>query len=99
MLRAEAGGTARCANCTAETTRGSPMPKRNLRTTARTRGPVFVIVFTAVIVLSLVSLAVALYLASLPQPTNSQQQLIETCSTCWKLGFCAIVGMIGGRTR
>ena len=54
-------------------------------------------VFVAVAVLSVLSLGLAFLLADLTEPTRAQEQLLETCSTCWKMGFGAIVGMIGGK--
>lgn len=58
---------------------------------------VFRLVFTTVVVLSLISLALAIYFATRTNLSAAQQQMLDTCSTCWKLGFGAIVGMIGGK--
>jgi hypothetical protein len=54
-------------------------------------------VFATVVALSLLSLVSAFLLAARPELSVGQQQMLETCSTCWKLGFGAIVGMIGGK--
>jgi hypothetical protein len=54
-------------------------------------------VFLTVLLLTLVSLGVSVYLAIRPDPSEEVKRLIETCSTTWKLGFGAIVGLIGGK--
>lgn len=59
--------------------------------------PSFLLVFFTVLFLTVLSLAVSVYLVSRPDPTEETKRLIETCSTTWKLGFGAIVGLIGGK--
>ncbi|MDB5292864.1 MAG: hypothetical protein JWL69_4105 [Phycisphaerales bacterium] len=59
--------------------------------------PSFKWVFISVLLLTLISLGAAIALSFVRSPTNAQTQLIETCSTCWKMGFGAIVGLIGGK--
>ncbi len=59
--------------------------------------PAFLLVFATVVLLTLVSLGVSVYLALRPDPSEEVKRLIETCSTTWKLGFGAIVGLIGGK--
>jgi len=56
----------------------------------------FPIVFCTVVGLSVLSLVLAA-LFSFDADTPQRQQMFETCSTCWKLGFGAIVGLIGGK--
>ena len=57
----------------------------------------FCLVFFSVLLLSLLSLGVALYLVQLDHPSEEAKRLAETCSTTWKLGFGAVVGLIGGK--
>ena len=58
----------------------------------------FELVFVSILALTIISLAVSVYLAvSIANPSDQVKGLIETCSTTWKLGFGAIVGLIGGK--
>ncbi|MFX0135620.1 MAG: hypothetical protein ACFFDN_18385 [Candidatus Hodarchaeota archaeon] len=54
-------------------------------------------IFLTVVGLTFVSLVVCFYLSFKGELSTAQQQLFETCSTTWKMGFGAIVGLIGGR--
>lgn len=54
-------------------------------------------VFKAVLALTVVSLAISLVLSLFPNPSQLQASLFETCTTTWKMGFGAIVGLIGGK--
>ena len=63
--------------------------------------PIFKWVFLAVLGLTLLSLGLDVYLVTNLNPgetvTDEMKRLIETCSTAFKLGFGAIVGLIGGK--
>jgi uncharacterized membrane protein YczE len=61
--------------------------------------PAFKLVFCSVLGLTVLSLGVSVYLAIAysPAPSEEIKRLIETCSTTWKMGFGAIVGLIGGK--
>ena len=61
--------------------------------------PAFKLVFCSVLGLTVLSLRVSVYLAIAYSPTPSEEikRLIETCSTTWKMGFGAIVGLISGK--
>lgn len=59
--------------------------------------PFFQKVFWTIVTLSVLSLLLAIALSMRPNQTLQEQQMLETCSTCWKLGFGAIVGLIGGK--
>lgn len=54
-------------------------------------------IFKAVLTLTLVSLAMSIVLSFVPNPSQLQVSLFETCTTTWKMGFGAIVGLIGSR--
>ncbi len=63
-----------------------------------TLSPGFKLVFLSVLTLPLLSLAVVIFLAiSQHDPSEQVKGLIETCSTTFKMGFGAIVGLIGGK--
>ena len=59
----------------------------------------FRMVFLSVLGLTVLSLLTSAALATMvSEPSEEVKRLIETCSTTWKLGFGAIVGLIGGKT-
>lgn len=60
--------------------------------------PVFKLVFLTVLALTVLSLVAAVFLSFIDPPTEERSRLIETCSTTWKMGFGAVVGLIGGKT-
>jgi hypothetical protein len=60
--------------------------------------PFFKLVFLTVLGLTLLSIAIDLFLVMMVNnPSEQAKSLIETCSTTWKMGFGAIVGLIGGK--
>ena len=60
-------------------------------------GSVFGIILLILVLLSVISLSLSLYLSSQGELTTYQASLFETCSTSWKMGFGAIVGIFGGK--
>ena len=56
--------------------------------------PTFKLVFLSVLGITIFSAGACLYLASL---ANHHQQLIETFSTTWKIGFGVIVGLLSAK--
>jgi hypothetical protein len=61
-------------------------------------GKSFKLVFLTVVLLTVVSLAVSLCLVTRFETPNEQVKgLMETMSTTWKMGFGAIIGLIGGK--
>ena len=63
-----------------------------------TISPFFKLIFRTVLGLTVLSLAVDVALIMLiNNPSEQAKGLIETCSTTWKMGFGAIVGLIGGK--
>jgi hypothetical protein len=72
---------------------GSPLPAA----AAIALTPTFKLVFISVLSLTILSLLVSLILVLYGRDTEDSKRLIESCSTTWKLGFGAIVGLIGGK--
>lgn len=54
-------------------------------------------VFITVVALTTLSLVISIALALYGTGSQLQTSLFETCTTTWKMGFGAIVGLIGGR--
>ena len=59
--------------------------------------PRFKLVFYAVLSLTVTSLLLNVFLVILNMPSEQSRALIDTCSTTFKLGFGAIVGLIGSK--
>ncbi|MGO9273312.1 MAG: hypothetical protein ACLQOO_24260 [Terriglobia bacterium] len=60
--------------------------------------PRFKLVFFFVMGLTVLSLAVTVNLTLSANPSEDSRRLIETCSTTFKMGFGAAVGLLGGKT-
>jgi hypothetical protein len=80
--------------------------KTRRRSTAATQGQPqvapkdwqFKLTFASVLFLTVLSLGISLALVYHPAQSEEGKRLFETCSTTWKMGFGAIVGLIGGKT-
>ncbi len=59
--------------------------------------PAFKLAFLTVTGLTVLSLIVAIWLAQVPNSSDDTRRIIETCTTTYKMGFGAIVGLIGGK--
>jgi hypothetical protein len=72
----------------------SPVPIASIRLT-----PAFKLVFITVVALTVLSLIVCFILVTRPSAEQSEdaKRLVETCATTFKLGFGAIIGLIGGK--
>lgn len=68
-------------------------------TPVATVSPTFKLVFWAVLLLTVLFALLAVTIAFVaPQPlTSTQQAVFETLNLMWKVGFGAIVGLIGGK--
>ena len=68
-------------------------------TPVATVSPTFKLVFWAVLLLTVLFALLAVIIAFFaPQPlTSTQQAVFETFNLMWKVGFGAIVGLIGGK--
>ncbi len=58
---------------------------------------IFKWVFITVVSLTFLSLLTSIALSFATSPSQLQVSLFETCTTTWKMGFGAIVGLIGGK--
>src|SRR5262249_12386729 len=77
---------------------GRPVPAPGQQATAEIRlPPVFKRVFNAVLILTILSLLVSIALLFVPNQSEEVKRLVETTSTTFKLGFGAVVGLIGGK--
>lgn len=61
------------------------------------KNSVFKWVFCTVVSLTALSLFTSILLSFCSSPSQLQVSLFETCTTTWKMGFGAIVGLIGGK--
>jgi len=60
--------------------------------------PTFKMIFLSVLSLTILSFVATIALAVfVNNPSTAVQGAIETCSTTFKMGFGAIVGLIGGK--
>lgn len=63
-----------------------------------TLAPEFKLIFLTVVALTVISLGVAIGLAMIENPSAGAKRLSETVSTTYKMGFGAIIGLIGGKS-
>ena len=73
-----------------------PPPADVGRPVALTAG--FRFVFVCVFLLTLILLALSVYLAGLSEPSENAKKLFAACTTSWQMGFGAMVGLIGGKS-
>jgi len=59
--------------------------------------PAFKLAVTVVTSLTVLSLAVCVFLALAAPKGDEVNALFETCSTTFKMGFGALVGLVGGK--
>lgn len=59
--------------------------------------PVFKLVFVSVVGLTLIAMGINVGLVVLGATSDSAMSLADTCSTTWKTGSGAIIGLLGGR--
>lgn len=70
-----------------------PSSKKPVRRRVLTRCAVF----HAVVALTVICLVIGVGLATFGSDSTRHAELMEMCSTGWKLGFGSILGMLGGR--
>ncbi len=58
----------------------------------------FKLIFSTVVALTLLALIVNVLLAIFGSESEQVKAAAETCSTTYKMGFGAIVGLMGGKT-
>ncbi len=61
--------------------------------------PHFTLIFTTVATLTVVALLLNVLLALSGSDTDQVKAAAETCSTTYKMGFGAIVGLVGSKAR
>lgn len=59
--------------------------------------PYFKLVLGCVFILTIVSLSVSIYLSCDKLLTDEAKKLIGVCTTCYQMGFGAIIGLLGGK--
>ncbi|MCH8094592.1 MAG: hypothetical protein IH953_08355 [Chloroflexi bacterium] len=59
--------------------------------------PLFKMAVIIILILTLFSGLVSIYLATTLDPSDSTDRLIETFTTTWKMGFATLAGLIGGK--
>jgi hypothetical protein len=88
----------RAAAMTNEGTAAAATPSDSSSSIASELTPFFKLIFLTVFALTLLSLVVYVAVVIMVDNPNDQAKgLIDTCSTTWKMGFGAIVGLIGGK--
>ena len=59
--------------------------------------PSFKLILLAILFLTVLSLVISVFLSFQKELSEQGKNLFETCSTTWKMGFGAMVGLIGGK--
>ena len=59
--------------------------------------PYFKLVLGCIFILTIVSLCVSFYLSGDKSLTDEAKKLIGVCTTCYQMGFGAIIGLLGGK--
>lgn len=60
-------------------------------------GPHFKLILLAVLVLTLISLLVMCVVAATGSDSEASKNVLDTTSTTFKMGFGAIIGLVGGK--
>ena len=72
----------------------NPGPRQSAKTSLSGGFKLAVLVVTG---LTILSLAVCIFLALRGEKSDQINALFETCSTTYKMGFGALVGLLGGK--
>jgi len=59
----------------------------------------FKIVFLSTFLLTIISLIMLFLLTLISVPTKLQNDLFNICSTTWKMGFGALIGLLGSGNK
>jgi hypothetical protein len=59
--------------------------------------PVFKMIFVSILGLTVLCLGIACSLVALEKTSGEGKVLFELCATAFKLGFGAIIGLVGGK--
>jgi len=60
--------------------------------------PTFKLVFLSVLGITVLSMMIGCYLVTVHAESDAGKALMTTCMTTFKLGFGAIIGLLGGKT-
>jgi hypothetical protein len=78
-----------------ESVNAAPQPSGTVLTV--TLSPVFKLVFIAVLSITILSMFVTCFLVALHNDTDQGKALFELCASICKMGFGAMVGLLGGK--
>ena len=70
---------------------------RRPRVVTFTLTPAFKLVFLSVLGITLLSIVLSCSLAVMGEPNEEKSALVQALLTTWKLGFGAIIGLLGGK--
>ena len=54
-------------------------------------------IFWVVVLLTFSSLAASVFLATVPQQTDTLKEVVATCNSTWKMGFGGVLGLLAGK--
>ena len=72
-------------------------PKQSSTTITVTLTPAFKLVFLSVLGITVLSMVLSCYLVASGAASEDKTALVQACLTTWKLGFGAIIGLLGGK--
>jgi hypothetical protein len=70
---------------------------RSRKKCQRERATSFNAILLAVVIMSVMSLVASIVLGSRDGLVDYQKSIVDNCSTCWKMGFAAIITLMGVR--
>lgn len=77
-------------------TRGTARNRRE-QSASKSLSPSFKLILWLAFSLTIASLTVGFCLAQWGRENEMMKELVSTCSTTWKIGFGAFIGLLGGK--